>query len=98
MLSWGGDWVYGKMISRLVRLFRGRELDCDEVRAASSDFIDGELSSRESSRIRAHLERCGLCTAFVETLRATIDMLRSTGATGAPVGFRERVQERIRGV
>ena len=85
------------MISRLVRLFRGRELDCGEVRAASSDFIDGELNSGESSRIRSHLERCAACTAFIETLRATIDMLRSTAASGAPAGFRERVRERIRG-
>ena len=85
------------MISRLVRLFRGREPDCGEVRAASSDFIDGDLSSRESSRIRSHLEWCGACKAFVETLRATIDMLRSTAASGAPAGFRERIQERIRG-
>ena len=85
------------MISRLVRLFRGRELDCGEVRAASSDFIDDDLSSKESSRIRSHLEGCGPCTAFVETLRATIDLLRSTAAPGAPDGFRERVRERIRG-
>ena len=86
------------MISRLVRLFRGRELDCGEVRAAASEFIDGDLSTKESSRIRSHLERCGPCTAFVETLRATIEMLRSTASSGAPPGFRERVQERIRGV
>ena len=85
------------MISRLVRLFRRRELDCGEVREASSDYIDGELGSGESSRIRSHLERCGPCTAFVETLRATIDMLRSTAGPRAPAGFRERVQERIRG-
>ena len=85
------------MISRLVRLFRGRDLDCGEVREASSDFIDGELSSGESSRIRSHLERCGPCTAFIETLRATIDFLRATSPSGAPPGFRERVQERIRG-
>ncbi len=85
------------MISRLVRLFRGRELDCGEVREASSDFIDGDLSPGESSRIRSHLERCGPCTAFVETLRATIDLLRATSASEAPAGFRERVRERIRG-
>jgi anti-sigma factor RsiW len=84
------------MISRLVRLFRRHELDCGEVRAASSDFIDGELGTAESSRIRSHLERCGPCTAFVRTLRATIEMLGSTAASGAPAGFRERVQERIR--
>ena len=84
------------MISRLVRFFRRRELDCGEVRAASSDFLDDELSSGESSRIRSHLERCPACTAFIETLRATIDMLRSTAGPGAPAGFRERVHERLR--
>ena len=85
------------MISRLVRLFSRRELDCGQVRAASSDFIDGEVSAAESSRIRSHLERCGPCMAFVRTLRATIDLLSSTAASSAPAGFRQRVYERIRG-
>ena len=85
------------MISRLVRLFSRRELDCGEVRAASSDFIDGDLSGAESSRIRSHLERCGPCAAFVRTLRATIDMLGLTAVSAAPAGFKERVYERIRG-
>ena len=84
------------MISRLVRLFSRRELDCNEVREASSDFIDDELSSAESSRIRSHLERCGPCTAFVNSLKTTIGMLRSTATSGAPSGFRQRVYERIR--
>ena len=72
-------------------------IDCDEVRAASSDFIDGDLGSDVSAKIRAHLEQCEPCAAFVRTLRATVVMLGSTAPSPAPAGFRERVYERIRG-
>ena len=100
------------MISRLIeKLFGGRDprfhggdvipaeagIDCDEVRAASSDFIDGDLGPDVSAKIRAHLERCGPCAAFVRTLSATVAMLGSTTPSPAPAGFRERVYERIRG-
>ena len=83
------------MFSWLFRLFRRRELDCGEVRAAASDFIDGDLASDMAGRVRSHLSGCVPCSMFVETLRTTMDMLRSLTPSAAPPGFRERVLERI---
>lgn len=84
------------MLSRLLRLIGvKREPNCQEVRAASSDYVDGDLSAAESSRIESHLAWCGACAAFVRTLQATVDALRSIARTPAPTGFSDRVRARL---
>ena len=86
------------MVSRFLRVFSrmGGDKDCREVRDLSSDYIDGELDSAAQGRVREHLGRCGPCNAFVNTLRATVNILRSTPKTDAPEGFRERVRDAIK--
>ena len=54
-----------------------RDLDCGEVRDLASDYLDGDVDGSLRGRIVAHLERCGLCRAFVESLRATVSLLGS---------------------
>ena len=81
---------------RFFNLFKRKEADCPEVRAASSDFLDGDMGRRERGRIAAHLEKCAPCRAFVNTLRATVDLLRSTPAPEPPEGLEQRIRERLR--
>ncbi len=81
---------------RFFNLFKRKDVDCEEVRAASSDFIDGDMGRRERARIAFHLERCPLCSAFIKTLRATVDLLRSTPVPELPVGFKQRIRDRLR--
>lgn len=69
---------------------------CEEARMLSSDYIDGELEPALRQKIRAHLADCPLCTAFIDTLKATIDALRGVPAQPAPDGFRQRLRERLR--
>ena len=90
------------MVSRIVSIFRrkDREPDCDEVRDISSDYIDGELDEgeldeRRAGRVKSHLDGCAPCNAFIRTLRATINLLRSTPKEQAPEGFRSRVRESL---
>ena len=85
------------MVSRIVSIFRrkDREPDCDEVRDISSDYIDGELDERRAGRVKSHLDGCAPCNAFIRTLRATINLLRSTSKEQAPEGFRSRVRESL---
>ena len=68
---------------------------CEEARANSSDYIDGEIDTALEQRIRAHLGECPLCEAFFRTLRETIAVLRGMPSQAAPAGFAERVRESI---
>ncbi len=82
-------------LSRLFSIFGGGEADCAEVRAASSDYIDEDVGKRQRDRIASHLERCAPCRAFINTMRATVDLLKSAFESEPPEGFRQRVKERI---
>ncbi len=86
------------MVSRFLRLFRrmGGGADCREVRDLSSDYIEDELDEESRKRISKHLAWCPPCSAFVNTLRATVNMLRSTPRHDAPEGFPDRVRDAVR--
>ena len=81
---------------RFFNLFKRKEADCPEVRAASSDFLDGDMRRRDRARIAAHLGKCAPCRVFVNTMRATIDLLRSTPAPELPEGFKQRIRDSLR--
>ena len=66
------------------RIFRREEVDCTEVRHRSSDYLDGDLPSGKLSRIRAHLDNCGPCRSFVDTLASTIGVLSRFPRVSAP--------------
>ena len=85
------------MVSRFLRGFRRpkMDVDCEEVRRLSSDYIDAELEQSSAGKVRGHLERCGPCSAFINTLRATVELLSSIGKRRADGGFRRRVRESI---
>lgn len=86
------------MTSRISRLFkRDREVDCGHVRGVSSDYIEGELDEEAAAAVKAHLEWCNACRAFISTLRATIRLLGSSRRPGAPASFRERLRQRLGG-
>ena len=82
---------------RFFNLFKRKEAECPEVRSASSDFIDGDMRRGERARIAAHLEKCAPCRAFVNTLRATVALLRSAPAPEPPEGFKRRIRDSLRG-
>ena len=86
------------MVSRLKRLFsrENKDLDCGEIRDLSSDYIDGDLEVSTVDRVKGHLERCGPCNAFVNTLRATVNMLGAIPGRKAPDGFRQSVREKLK--
>ncbi len=85
------------MVSRFLGMFRRHRLDddCREVRERSSDLVDGDIDEPSERRIRGHLGRCGPCNAFMNTLRATVGLLRSTPREEPSEGFRARVLENI---
>jgi predicted anti-sigma-YlaC factor YlaD len=54
-----------------------RSGDCRSVREAVSVELDGELSTFERARLRAHLRVCSKCAAFRDSVAWIADALRS---------------------
>lgn len=77
------------------RLFGGRQLDCDDIRDMSSDYVDDDMPSSVSGRFRRHLDDCTDCNTFVATFRATVMTLRDIPRLGASDDLRARVRECI---
>ena len=92
-LSWLGA---GTADLRLFGLFGRGDLDCGEVRDLASDYLDDEVDRSVRSKIASHLGKCSVCTAFVETLRATVSLLGSFERQQAPPSLRGYVHDRIR--
>jgi predicted anti-sigma-YlaC factor YlaD len=78
------------------RIFHRSGPDCSEVRKLGSDFLEDELPLQKRSAIQAHLDKCGPCRTFIETLSATIGMLTRIPRTSPPQSFKEKILERIR--
>ena len=55
---------------------RARAL-CDELRASGSELIDGECSEEMLSRLTAHLNECDDCDTWQDSLRATVELLKT---------------------
>jgi predicted anti-sigma-YlaC factor YlaD len=85
------------VVSRIFRMFnrKGPEIDCGHVRDLSSDFIDDELDEVERKRIMEHLEKCGLCMAFINTLRATVALLSSSDTPKPPPTLKDRIRSNL---
>lgn len=84
------------MVNVFRRIFHRGEPDCPEVRRLGSDFLENELSLQRRSAVQAHLDKCGPCRAFIESLSATIGMLSRIPRTNPPQSFKENILERIR--
>ena len=69
---------------------------CFHVRKLSSEYIDGDRDETRTAKVRSHLERCGPCNAFFNTLRATVGLLRNIPKQEPPGDFRDRIRENIR--
>ena len=86
------------MVSGFAGMFKRRKMpaECAEVRDVSSDYIDGDLDASTAERVTSHVERCPPCKAFLNTLRATVNMLRGMPPNDPPDDFRRRVRDSVR--
>ena len=87
-----------EVVSRLTRILRRGRRDSErhELRGVSSEYIDGELDEAAAARAKSHLDWCGPCNAFINTLRATVALLGNMPKRETPSEFRERVRENLR--
>ena len=54
-----------------------RPQECRELFANLSEYLDGRMETSTCEKMRAHIERCPECVAFLRDLRAAIDRCRS---------------------
>jgi anti-sigma factor RsiW len=47
---------------------------CRQAVELISDFLEGSLSRRARRRLERHLEQCGACAAYLEQVRAVIEL------------------------
>lgn len=69
---------------------------CEELGALLDLYVDGELSPRESARVRAHLEGCPGCRAYVEDALVIRAALADMAEAEPPEGFAENVMNAVR--
>ena len=84
------------MLGVFKRIFKRWEVDCDDVRQFSSDYIEDQLPPKMLASVQKHLTGCGPCRAFVDTLATTIGLLTRFPRVPLPPSFKENLNERIR--
>lgn len=70
---------------------------CEEYAALLDLFVDGELPPGEMEQVRAHLETCPGCRAYVDDALSIRAGFPDVEDTAVPEDFAEGVMERIRG-
>ncbi len=69
--------------------------DCPQVREMGSDYIEEELQGGVLAALRRHLEACENCSAFINTLRRTIAMMRDLPRVKAPDSIKRNIIETV---
>jgi RNA polymerase sigma-70 factor (ECF subfamily) len=54
-----------------------RSTECRELFSNLSEYLDGRVEPRTCDQMRAHIEACPACVAFLRDLRGAIDRCRS---------------------
>jgi RNA polymerase sigma-70 factor, ECF subfamily len=55
----------------------GRPAECRELFANLSEYLDARVEPRTCEQMRAHIEKCPACIAFLRDLRTAVDRCRS---------------------
>lgn len=84
------------LIDMVKKLFRRDEADCTATRKLASDYLGNDLSAQKRSSVQAHLEKCGPCRAFVETLATTIGVLSRLPKAAPPASLKHSIIERTK--
>ena len=70
--------------------------DCQEIFAALSEYLDGELDETLCERLEQHMECCGPCQEFLESLRRTVSWLSDQPEPELFPAERQRICEAFR--
>ena len=71
-------------------------MNCRSAEPLFSSYVEDELSQKERHELEGHLEECSRCSAAVQEMRATIDLLGALPSYETGPAFEEEVMDRIR--
>ena len=66
-------------------------MHCSEIQENLSAYLDGELDPDEESELKSHLEGCESCSRELESLRSTVELVRSVPRVQAPSALKQRL-------
>ena len=67
--------------------------DCGEVQTNASDFIDGDVSPKLTTRIRHHLGLCNDCDGWVSSLAQTVGIVRQSPQHEVPESLMNKISK-----
>jgi anti-sigma factor RsiW len=70
-------------------------MECKEVFALLSEYLDQNLSAEECEVVRRHIEDCAPCVEFLESLKGSIGLCRDLSATVRPSPLSADMRERL---
>jgi anti-sigma factor RsiW len=70
--------------------------DCQDILAAISAYLDGDLESAACAAIEQHCQTCARCTALVSGLKETVGLCRQAGSVPLPEDVRLRARDSVR--
>ena len=71
-------------------------MNCEQMTALLSAFVDGEVSAAEALQVREHLAQCPECRALYEQLKALHTSFSDLEEIPAPENFAQGVMSRIK--
>lgn len=74
-------------------------IECEEAVRRVYEFLDGELDTATTDRIRRHLQMCRRCYPYFDFERIFLDHIRSRGlGARRSLELEEKVRRLIRGL
>jgi predicted anti-sigma-YlaC factor YlaD len=72
------------------------KIDCKHVWEYISEYIDGRVDPQVKEDIERHLEHCEICSAILDSTRNILILTADDRTFELPVGFSERLHERLK--
>ena len=70
-------------------------LKCRDLAEIASDYIDGELDTRQNLSVKMHLLMCGSCRTFIGNLRASTRLVGRHAMARADEELLQRIDARV---
>ncbi len=71
-------------------------IDCNQIIAKLSDYLDGEVSQETREMVEKHLAKCHRCSLVYSTTRQTLRIVTECGAFALPAAVGTRLHTRLR--
>ncbi len=71
-------------------------IDCQQIIAQLSEYLDGEVSPATRQAVEAHLAKCHRCSLVFSTTRQTLKIVTESGAFAIPVSAGTRLHARLK--